>query len=160
MRFLIAAVLTLTALSGCMVTEPSTIRDVHTGIEAGVSKEYTAAQNGYSIVRVQAMAGHQSGQAGYGLKIRRNASFSRNAFFNSAWSYGQQLTYTYGGAKVLHCAAIGCDVMEWGMVRLTPQLFNQGLQQGLELRLIGSHDNIVLSVPAEAFRQAQAVRPR
>jgi hypothetical protein len=157
-KFLYGLVL-ISGVAACSVTEPSTINDVHTGVKAGVSREFVSSKNASSIVRVQVASGTASGQRTHLLKIRRNASFSQNAFYNSAYSYGQQLPYSYGGADVLFCGAVGCDVVEWGTVQLTDRLFQHGLQHGLELRLIGSGDNTLLTVPREAFQQAVAVAP-
>ncbi len=154
------AIVLVAGLSACVVTEPSTLQDVHTGVQAGVSREFVASKNVHRIVRVQAMAGTASGQRGYLLKVRRNASFSNNAFFYQAYSYGRQLPYKYEGAKVNYCSAIGCDVVEWGYVTLDAEIFNQGLRNGMQLKLIGRHDTAVLNVPAAAFIEAQRAMPR
>lgn len=145
-------------LAAC-VNEPQTMSDVHTGISAGTSKRYPVYQNLLVSVWGQAFVANKGGESRYGIYVNQIATGMGWSFFHSAYSFGVQLPYHKGASNVLGCGS-GCTLQEQGMIHLTPDQFQKAAQIGFEGKLVGSGGSVVIKVPAEAFREALAVRPR
>lgn len=155
-RLVFAVTLSL-GLSAC-VNEPQQLSDVHTGIQAGVSKRYPVYQNLLVSVYGQAFVATKGSEIRRGIYINQIATGMGWSFFHSAYSFGVQLPYERGGETVMGCGG-GCTLQEEGAVLLTEEQFRAATKTGLEVKLVGSGDSIVIKVPATAFQEATAMRP-
>jgi hypothetical protein len=153
----LAAAFTILLTAGC-VNEPQQMTDVHTGVSAGASKRYMVYENLLVSVYGQAFVATKGGEVRQGIYINQIATGMGWSFFHSAYSFGTQLPYERGGSDVLGCGA-GCTLREEGAVLLTPQQFASAQTTGMEIKLVGSGNSIVIRIPGEAFQQAQAMRP-
>jgi len=156
-NILFSAALTF-SLAAC-ANEPQQIRDVHTGISAGVSKRYPVYSNLLVDVTGQAFIATKGAETRYGIYVSQIATGTGWAFFNSAYSFGVQLPYERGNSAVLGCSSIGCSTREEGSILLTPAQFAQASRNGMEIKLQGSGGGVVIQVPAAAFQEAYAQRP-
>jgi len=161
MQFLKKSVMSfaVAALLVACVNEPQTMTDVHTGVSAGASKRYPVYQNLLVSVWGQAFVATKGGENRYGIYVNQIATGMGWAFFHSAYSFGVQLPYLRGAGNVLGCGG-GCTLQEQGMIQLTADQFHRAAQNGFEAKLVGSGGSVVIKVPAEAFREALALRPR
>ena len=155
----ILAAVALIILTACTRAESDSVSDIHTQTFVGRSAEHLAFRGSSSMIHVQVYAGRQGQSPTYGLNVRRNAGFSRWAHYQEAWSFGKRLGFKGGQSKVVFCAAIGCDVVEFDQVIISKSDFESGLRSGMELRLVGSGDTSVIKVPAKAFKEALAKMP-
>jgi len=153
-----AAILALAAaLAGC-VNEPQQMTDVHTGISAGTSKRYVVHEGLLVSVYAQAFVATKGGEVRQGIYINQIATGMGWSFFHSAYSFGVQLPYERGNGTVMGCGA-GCTLREEGAILLSSQQFAAAQKGGMEIKLIGSGNSLVIRVPAEAFREAAAMAP-
>lgn len=155
---LAAAIAMGVALAGC-VNEPQQISDVHTGISAGTSKRYPVYQNLFVTVWGQAFIAAKGGEKRYGIYVDQIATGTGWSFFHSAYSFGVQLPYERGNSGVMSCSGYGCTLREQGGVLLSAEQFRRAAASGIELKLVGSGNSVVIQVPAEAFQQALALSP-
>lgn len=145
----IAAVLAVSlGLAACQ-TPAGTYTDVHTGTNAIHSSSATVHDGLLTTMRV--MVGW-SNKRGYQIHTDYMGTGTGWAFFDSAWSYGQQLPYKKLQSIVLGCAA-GCTTQETGMVAISDEMFSRGLASGLQFRLMGSGGSLVIDVPSRLFKE-------
>ena len=145
------------ALGGC-VNEPQQYNDVHTGVSAGASKRYPVYQNLLVSVYGQAFVATKGNETKYGIYVNQIATGMGWSFFHSAYSFGVQLPYERGNSNVMGCGG-GCTLQEQGGVLLTAQQFSQGAATGMEIKLVGSGNSVIIRIPAAAFQEALALRP-
>ena len=153
----IALLAALAGVSAC-VNEPQQMTDVHTGISAGASKTYPVYESLLASVYAQAFVASKGDEVRYGIYVNQIATGMGWSFFHSAYSFGVELPYQVGSNTVLGCGG-GCTLREEGMVVLSPQQFAAAQKGGMELKLIGTGNSVVIRVPAEAFREAAAIAP-
>lgn len=145
------------AVGGC-VNEPQQYNDVHTGVSAGASKRYPVYQNLLVSVYGQAFVAKKGSETKYGIYVNQIATGMGWSFFHSAYSFGVQLPYERGGSNVMGCGG-GCTLQEQGAVLLTAQQFDQAASNGMEIKLVGSGNSVIIRIPAAAFQEALAIRP-
>lgn len=156
-RKMLAAVVLISGLAGC-VNEPQQMTDVHTGISAGASKRYSVYESFLVSVYAQAFVATKGGEVRQGIYVNQIATGMGWSFFHSAYSFGVQLPYERGNGTVLGCGG-GCTLREEGMIVLSPQQFTAAQKTGMEIKLVGSGNSVVIRVPADAFREAAAMAP-
>lgn len=157
-RSLIAVLIVGFALSAC-VNEPEQYSDVHTGINAGVSKRYSVYENLLVSIYGQAFVATKGSEVRQGIYINQIATGMGWSFFHSAYSFGVQLPYERTAGNVLGCGG-GCTLQEQGAVLLSEQQFRSAAQTGMEIKLIGSGNSVIIRVPASAFQEAAAMQPK
>lgn len=157
-KFLYSTALAI-SLAAC-ANEPQQIRDVHTGISAGVSKKYSVYSNFLVNVTGQAFIATKGAETRYGIYVNQIATGTGWSFFNSAYSFGVQLPYERGNSTVLGCSSVGCSTQEEGSILLTQAQFAQASRNGMEIKLQGPRGGVVIRIPATAFQEANAQRPQ
>lgn len=156
-RKLVALGLVAVSLSGC-VNEPAVYNDVHMGIRAGTSKRYPVYQNILVSVYGQAFVATNGNETKYGIYINQIATGMGWSFFHSAYSFGVQLPYQRSASNVMGCSG-ACTLQEQGGVLLTAEQFNRAATTGMEIKLVGSGNSVIIRVPASAFQEALSLRP-
>lgn len=140
--------------TGCM-TQPGTVKDVHTGISAKHSAGYSAHAGLLDNMNVVAMVGTQAGKTKYGVGVMYSSTGLGWAFFREAWSFGKRLPYNVTQEQVAGCGG-GCTMVENGSIELSKSEFEAAAKSGLEFKLVGKNRSVVGKVPAKAFAEALA----
>ncbi|MGL4238837.1 hypothetical protein [Tabrizicola sp.] len=156
-RRLMLAIMIGTGLSAC-VNEPQQYSDVHTGVTAGVSKRYSVYENLLVSVFGQAFVATKGGEVRQGIYVNQIATGMGWSFFHSAYSFGVQLPYERGSSNVMGCGG-GCTLQEEGAILLSGEQFRSAAKTGMEIKLVGSGNSVIIRIPPAAFQEALAMRP-
>ncbi len=154
----ISVVILAFGLAAC-VNEAGTVSDVHTGVSGSHSRVYPAASGLLYNLNAGALVGKQGSETRYAIGTQYSATGLGWAFFEEAWSFGQQLPFEVQGRDTAGCGGGSCTIVERGLIRLTKQQFKQAAKTGIEFKLIGKQRDIVARVPAQAFAEALARAP-
>lgn len=149
-KIVVAAVL---LLAGCQ-TQPGTVSDVHTGVQAKHSGMHQVYNGLFDSLWVTAISGTRGGNSKYGVGVRYLSTGQQWAFFQSAWSFGKQLRFKTTNSQVAGCGGGNCSKIEEGVVELTRAEFESAAANGLEFKLIGRNKELTVKVPAKVFKDA------
>jgi hypothetical protein len=143
-------------LSAC-VNEPQIMNDVHTGVNAGISRSYPGYQNLLVSVNTQAFVAERNNEIAYGIYINQIATMQGWSFFQEAYSFGTKLEYIRGNEEVLDCNS-ACTTREQGLIKLSEKQFMDATKSGFEGELVGDGNSVVIKVPAIAFQEALSIK--